>query len=63
MKKSHPEKLCRLQYDKLFVNNTTYVYNNVLGQVVEEHDIRLFSQLVGKLTTFAFKTGIAWIQG
>ena len=46
VKKSHPEKVCRLQYNKLFVNNTTYVYNDVLGQVVEENDIRLLTDPV-----------------
>ena len=35
MRKANPEKSCFLQYDKLYIDTKIYVYNEVLGQVVE----------------------------
>ena len=35
VKKVNPEKRCFLQYDKLYIDTKIYVYNEVLGQVVE----------------------------
>ena len=35
VKKVNPEKRCFLQYDKLYIDSKIYVYNEVLGQVVE----------------------------
>ena len=33
IKKSNPEKHCFLEYDKLYVNHTIYVWNDIVGQV------------------------------
>ena len=35
VRKANPEKSCFLQYDKLYIDTKIYVYNEVLGQVVE----------------------------
>ena len=36
MRRNHPEKVCNLVYDKLYVDDTVYVFNDPLGQVVEQ---------------------------
>ena len=36
MRRDHPEKVCNLLYDKLYVDDTVYVFNDPLGQVVEQ---------------------------
>ena len=35
VRKANPEKSCFLQYDKLYIDSKIFVYNEVLGQVVE----------------------------
>lgn len=36
MKRANPEKNCFLEYDKLYVDHKIFVYNEALGQVVEQ---------------------------
>ena len=38
IKKRNPERYCVLEYDKLFVDHKVYVWNDILGQVVEMND-------------------------
>ena len=38
VRKANPEKNCFLQSDKLYIDSKIYVYNEVLGQVVEHSE-------------------------
>ena len=38
VRKANPEKNCFLQADKLYIDSKIYVYNEVLGQVVEHSE-------------------------
>ena len=35
IKRVNPEKVCYLEYDKLYVDHKIYVWNETLGQVIE----------------------------
>ena len=35
VKRGDPSVVCNLQYDKLYIDSKIFVYNEVLGQVVE----------------------------
>ena len=36
IKKANPEKACYLEYDKLYVDSKIFVWNEALGQVIEQ---------------------------
>ena len=36
IKKANPERVCFLEYDKLYVENKIYIWNEALGQVIEQ---------------------------
>ncbi len=36
VKKANPEKVCYLEYDKLYVDSKIFVWNEALGQVIEQ---------------------------
>ena len=38
VRKANPEKNCFLQTDKLYIDSKIFVYNEVLGQVVEHSE-------------------------
>ena len=38
VRRANPEKSCFLQYDKLYIDSKIYVFNDVLGQVVEHSE-------------------------
>ena len=43
IKKSNPDATCFMQYDKLYVNNKIYVFNDLQGRVsVVSQSIRIF---------------------
>ena len=56
MRKANPEKSCFLQYDKLYIDSKIYVYNEVLGQVVEHTEsVRWkYTLVILKAATTAF---------
>ena len=35
VKKNNPAATCFIQYDKLFIDNKVYVFNDIQGKVVE----------------------------
>jgi len=39
IKKANPEATCFMQYDKLYVNNKIYVFNDLQGRVVEQNQV------------------------
>lgn len=40
MKKNNPNLICYLQYDKLFVDNKCYVWNDLQAKVVEHFPVK-----------------------
>ena len=47
MRRDHPEKVCNLLYDKLYVDDTVYVFNDPLGQVVEQSSDLRWPGIIG----------------
>merc|ERR1712012_811066 len=39
IKKLNPDATCFMQYDKLYINNKIYVYNDLQGKVVEQNQV------------------------
>ena len=53
VRKANPEKSCFLQYDKLYIDSKIYVYNEVLGQVVEHTEsVRWGAELLAFILEF-----------
>ena len=50
VRKANPEKNCFLQADKLYIDSKIYVYNEVLGQVVEHSESVRYC--TGMMTSF-----------
>ena len=48
MRKANPEKSCFLQYDKLYIDSKIYVYNEVLGQVVEHSESVRYGDMMSR---------------
>lgn len=42
IKRANPEKACYLEYDKLYVDSKIFVYNEALGQVIEQSEAERF---------------------
>ena len=36
IKRVNPEKACYLEYDKLYVDSKIFIWNDALGQVIEQ---------------------------
>ena len=51
VRKANPEKNCFLQADKLYIDSKIYVYNEVLGQVVEHSESVRYG--LGMMTSFS----------
>ena len=48
MKRANPEKNCFLEYDRLYIDHKIYVYNDVMGQVVEMSEAQKFSDMFSR---------------
>ncbi|XP_023325625.1 uncharacterized protein LOC111699245 [Eurytemora carolleeae] len=48
IRKANPERNCFLQYDKLYLDNKIYVYNEVLAQVVEHTESVRFGEMISR---------------
>ena len=53
VRKANPEKNCFLQADKLYIDSKIYVYNEVLGQVVEHSEsVRYCLEMMNSFSLF-----------
>ena len=48
VRKANPEKNCFLQSDKLYIDSKIYVYNEVLGQVVEHSESVRYGDMMSR---------------
>ena len=48
VRKANPEKNCFLQYDKLYIDSKIYVFNEVLGQVVEHSESVRYGDMMSR---------------
>ena len=48
VRKANPEKNCFLQYDKLYIDSKIYVFNEVLGQVVEHSESVRYGEMMSR---------------
>ena len=48
MRRANPEKSCFLQYDKLYIDSKIYVFNDVLGQVVEHSESVRYGDMMSR---------------
>ena len=48
VRRANPEKSCFLQYDKLYIDSKIYVFNDVLGQVVEHSESVRYGDMMSR---------------
>jgi len=48
VRKANPEKNCFLQYDKLYIDSKIFVYNEILGQVVEHTESVRYGEMLSR---------------
>ena len=59
VKRTNPEKNCFLEYDKLYIDHKIFVFNDALGQVVEQSESQRFGELYSRPGTQMMMAGTA----
>lgn len=57
MKRTNPEKNCFLEYDKLYIDHKIFVYNEAMGQVVEQSESQRFGEMYSRPGTQMMMAG------
>ncbi|TRY80886.1 hypothetical protein TCAL_04708 [Tigriopus californicus] len=48
IKRANPEKNCFLEYDKLYIDHKIFVYNDAMGQVVEQTESQRYGDMMSR---------------